>query len=160
MHLVVSKQLKALILTKDISEQGIVVRQPDCLTLQHFNYQCSRRRTDDGIPYGPTVPSYIDFTVRVTDKAQGKAFFERVGLNKSFRYSFLFNASFASKKKLSDYEDAMVITGYLVEMEEFYDQPRNPEEYSEQLLLHCRLLLCSIDYQGSKDSLTLTITED
>ena len=152
--------LKALILTKDITESKVVVKQADCLTLQHFSYQCGRKRTASGIPYGPTVPSYLNFTIRITDKEQEKGFLERAGLNEPFRYSFLFNATFDTSrhKKLSDYEDAMVVTGYIVEMEEFYDEPQVGST-DEQSLLRCCLLLCNISYLGS-NPVTLTITED
>lgn len=154
---------KALILTKDITENKIVVKQADGLTLQHFSYQCGRKRTASGVPYGPTVPSYLDFTIRVSAKGQGKVYFERAGLNMPFRYTFLFNATFDSKKKniLSDYDDAMIVTGYIVEMEEFFDPPKG-ESSDEQSLLRCRLLLCSISYLGTTGTkpVQLTITED
>ena len=89
--------LDAIILTKDISESGINVFKTDRFTVQQFSYRCGRSRTSSGIPYGPTTPSYLDFTVRVTAKEQGKVFFERAGLNKPFRYSLLFNAAFDTK---------------------------------------------------------------
>ena len=151
---------KALILTKDITEDKVVVKQADCLTLQHFSYQCGRKRTSSGIPYGPTTPSFLDFTIRVTAKGQGKVYFERAGLNMPFKYTFLFDAKFdtTGAKKLSEYGDAMVITGYIIEMEEFFDEPQN-ENSDEQSLLRCRLLLCNIIYLGTKP-VKLTITED
>ena len=160
--------LSAIILTKDISDDSITVYQSDKLTLQHFSYQCSRKRTASGIPYGPTVPSYLDFTVRVTEKEQGKAFYERAGLGQPFRYSFLFDAVFEDEE-LKSYKDAMVVTGYIIESEDFFDQPEitgydendKPVYFSdEQQLLRCRLLLCGIEYMGKTTSLKLTITED
>lgn len=160
--------LNALILSKDISE-GIVVGRDDGITVQDFSYKCSRRRTDAGIPYGPTVPSYLDFTIRVAAAESEKVFFERSGLNKSFRYTFLFNAKFNGKNnKLSGYDEAMIVSGYIVEMEEFFDQPvmsfdteGKPIVFSdEQQLLRCRLLLCGIEYLGDERSSKLTITED
>ena len=77
-----------------------------------------------------------------------------------FRYTFLFNATFDSKKKnkLSVYEDGMVVTGYIVELEEFFDEPVG-DSSDEQSLLRCRLLLCNIIYLGT-NPVKLTITED
>lgn len=160
MPVVFSNQLNALLVTDDISEQGVNVWKDNCFTVQHFGYQCSRKRTETGHPYGPTVPSYLDFTVKVEDKADGKVFYERMKSYKPFPYSFLFNANFDTRRGgLSSCEDALVAFGYIVEVEEIYSAPRAGGQ-GEQALLRGRLLLSRINYPGRERTLTLSITHD
>ena len=156
---VFSNQLKALLITEDISEQGVNVWQDNCFTIQHFSYQCRRKRNESGTPYGPTVPSYLDFKVRVADKDQGKVFFDRMGSGKSFPYSFLFNADFNDMRRLSQCEDAMVATGYIVDIEEVCERPQDSGE-GNQMFLCGRLLLCNLAYLGREKVLKLMITND
>ena len=155
-----SNELKALLVVDDITEQGVSVMQENCFTVQHFSYACSRRRNQAGVPYGPTVPSYLDFTVKVTSDNNGKVFMDRMRQNKTFPYSFLFNARFNDMRYLSEYEDAMVATGYIVDVEESYDNTPREKGSSDQILIRARLLLSNITYLGYERELELMITKD
>lgn len=154
-----SNQLKALLITENIAEQGVSVWQGNCHTVQHFSYECRRRQNDSGTPYGPTIPAYLDFTIRQADGESGKVFFDRMLSHESFPYSFLFNASFNDMRRLSDCEDAMVVTGYVINLEETYDKTQESGS-EEQLLLKGRILICNIAYLGREKVLKLTITND
>ena len=156
---VFSNQIKALLITENISEQGVNVWQNNCYTVQHFAYECRRKRNASGTPYGPTTPSYLDFSVRIASPDSGKVFFERMHASKSFPYSFLFNASFNDMRKLTECEDAMVATGYVINLEEAYDKPLE-DGAQGQMLLRGRLLLCNIAYLGRDRVLKLMITTD
>ena len=156
---VFSNQIKALLITEDISEQGVSVWQSNCYTVQQFAYECCRKRNASGTPYGPTTPSYLDFSVRIASLDCGKVFFERMNASRSFPYSFLFNASFNDVHRLSEYEDAMVATGYIINLEEAYDRPFE-DGAQGQMLLKGRLLLCNIAYLGRDNVLKLMITTD
>jgi hypothetical protein len=160
MPAIFSNQLKALLVVEDITEQGVNVWQDNCFTVQHFSYDCHRRRNDAGEPYGPTVPAYLDFTVKVASDNNGKVFFERMQQDETFPYSFLFNASFNSMRRLSECQDAMVVTGYIVEVEESYGEVSTEEGVEEQMLIHARLLVSNIAYLGQESILELTITKD
>ena len=157
---VLSNQLKALLVLDDITDEGVSVWQNNCFTVQHFSYQCNRQRNEAGVPYGPTLPSYLDFTVRVSENDSAKLLFERIGISKTFPYSFLFNASFSTQRRLSDCEDGMVAQGYLVELDESYDSAANNGGTQEQMLIRGRLLLSHIRYVGRENSLKLNITND
>ena len=154
-----SNQLKALLITEDVSEQGVSVWQGNCHTVQHFTYECRRHRNDSGIPYGDTLPAYLNFTIRLADGESGKVFYERMLSHDPFPYSFLFNASFNDMRRLSDCEDAMVASGYIIDLEENYDKPQEPGS-GEQLLLKGKILLSNIAYLGRERVLKLIITND
>ena len=155
-----SNQLKALLVTENITEPGVVVWQNNSFTVQHFSYMCCRHRDDSGTPYGSTIPAYLDFTVRIAAGSSAKVFYERMRQNESFPFSFLFNASFNDMRKLSEYEDAMVATGYLIDMEETFDKSPVEDGSQEQMLVRGRLLLSNIAYLGREKVLKLTITND
>lgn len=156
----ISNQLKAMLVVEDITEQGIQVRQGNCFTVQHFSYECRRRRNDAGTPYGPTLPAYLDFTVKVAYGDSGKVFFDRMQRTETFPYSFLFNASFNGMRRLSECEDAMVATGYIVDLEEFYESAPTSDGSAEQMLIRARLLISNLAYLGRERTLDLTITND
>ena len=155
-----SNYLKAVLVMENIAEQDVVVTQTTSFTVQQFSYECSLSRDDSGNLYGQTIPSYLDFTVRVSSDDNGKAFFERMQLNESFPYSFLFNVSFNNVRTLADCEDAMVATGYVVDVEEVYDNALNDEGMAEQMLIKVKLLLSNIAYLGKERILDLKITND
>ena len=157
---VLSNQLKALLVLDDVTEDGVSVWQNNCFTVQHFSYQCNRQRNEAGSPYGPTLPSYLTFTVRIAENDSARLLFERIGMGKTFSYSFLFNASFSAQRRLSDCEDAMVAQGYLVELDESYDSDANNAGAQEQMLIRGRLLLSHIRYVGRENILKLNITND
>lgn len=157
---VFSNQLKALLVLEDITEQGVSVWQNNCFTVQHYHYLCRRERNDAGIPYGRTVPSFLEFTIRVAAADSAKTLMERMQSQESFPFSFVFNASFAENRRLSDWEDAMVVRGYLVDVEETYDKTQAEAGAQEQMLIKGRLLLSNLAYVGRERVMKLTITKD
>lgn len=156
----ISNMLKAMLVVEDISDPGVQVRIDNGFVVQHFSYECHRQRNDAGTPYGPTVPSYLDFIVKVASEDSGKVFFDRMQRNETFPYSFLFNASFNNIRRLSDCEDAMVATGYIVDMEESFESAPAEDGSSEQMLIHARLLISNLTYLGKERTMKLIITND
>ena len=160
MPVLLSNQLKALLVVEDITEQGVNVWRDNCFVIQHFHYDCHRRRNDAGEPYGPTVPAYLSFTVRVTSDNNGKILFERMQSHDTFPYSFLFNATFNASRRLSECQDAMVVTGYVVDVEETYESALSEDGEAEQMLIHAKILMSNIKYLGRERYLQLTMTND
>ena len=160
MATVLSNQLKAMLVMEDVTEQGVSIVQNNSFTVQHFSYGCTRKRDHAGVPYGPTVPSYLDFSVRVTADDSAKQFFERMYSRDAFPFSFLFNASFNENRRLTECQDALVARGYLIEVEETCDTSGQDAAASGQMLIKGRLLLSQLIYAGSDKNLTLTITND
>ena len=152
MPTVFSNQLKAMLVTEDVlNQKDISVSQSNAYTVQHFSYECKRDRTSAGEPYGPTLQSFLDFTIRVSSEESAKLFFERLYINQPFPYSFLFNATFNGIKMLSQCQDALVARGYIVSAKEVYDS---------QMLLQVRILLSKISYLGTENNLELQINQD
>lgn len=160
MATVLSNQLKAMLVMDDITEQGVSIVQNGSFTVQHFSYGCTRKRDQAGVPVGPTLPSYLDFSVRVTAGDSAKLFFERMYSQEAFPFSFLFNANFNENRRLTDCQDALVARGYLIAVEQFCDTSGQDAGDSAQMLIKGRLLLSKLIYAGSQKNLTLTITND
>ena len=141
-----------MLVTEDvINQKDVSVSQSNAYTVQHFSYECKRDRTRAGEPYGPTLQSFLDFTIRVSSEESAKLFFERLYINQPFPYSFLFNATFNGIRMLSQCQDALVARGYIVSAKEVYDS---------QMLLQVRILLSRIDYLGTDNKLELIINQD
>ena len=160
MPAIFSNELKAILVLEDITEEGVSVPQSNCFTVQHFHYRVERPRDADGVPFGTDQPAYLEFTVRISADDSGKTFFERMVSPENHPYSFLFNATFNAARRLSQYEDALVATGYMIETEEAYDKEPLRQGSQEQMLIRARLLLSNLVYLGQENDLKLTITND
>lgn len=156
----------ALLVTDDITESGVSIYRDKCATVQHISYECRRRRNGAGFPFGSTLPSYLDFTIKVSPGNNGKVFFDRMQQDKTFPFSFLYNAEFQAESQgstnlvLSKYVAAMVATGYIVDAEESYENIQLGATSVDQMQIHVRLLLSKITYPGGDNPLYLTITQD
>jgi hypothetical protein len=64
-----------------------------------------------------------------------------------FAFSMIFNASYDDFQILQDYEDAMIVNGYVVEIEELFDTIA-PQHNG--MILNMKILLHSLDYIGSR----------
>ena len=152
-----SNNIKALLITEDLSEVEIV-SQNSCFTLQHFNYDCNRCRNEMGEPYGPTVSVILQFSIRTLTENGGKIFYERLKSTSPYSYTFIFNATFNANKQLSGYEDAMIVSGYVIDIEEsFYSATSGEDKQPEQMLMSAKLLLQDITYIGKNSNKTLSI---
>lgn len=156
-----SNQTKALLVTEDIHEEGVGILKEDCFVVQHFSYCCERARDGEGRPYGPTVTSFLDFTVRVSSDERCGRFYDRIASAEAYPFSFLFNACFNETGRFSGCDDAMVARGYLCDIQEVFETLKTEDGSQEQVLLHCCILLNSISYLGDRDAvLKLMITLD
>lgn len=152
----ISNHVKALLVAEDFSEVARV-SQSNCLTVQHFDYRCSRSRNESGMPYGPTVSVIIQFSFKSLSNNKGKIFYDRLKSQSPFPYTFVFNATFDSVQQLSRYDDAMIVSGYIVDIEESFDKAAAPGETVEQMLTNVKMLLCSITYVGKDSNKTLSL---
>lgn len=141
-----SKNLKGLFTFDDLTDSGVRISQENCYTLQDYTYDCHRSRNKKGEPYGNTVGSVLWFTVKVSGCQKYKPFYDQLQSRMPHSFTFLFNATFDSGKYLESYDSALVISGFLIDAEEYY---RSSTE--EQMSLKLGVLLKSIVYMGNTD---------
>ena len=149
-----SNNIKALLIPEDFTEMKGVA-QEKCLTVQHFDYKCQRCRNEEGVPYGSTVSVILSCTIRTVNSLQ--SYYDNLKSNNPNTYTFVFNAVFDEQKKLSDYEDAMIVAGHIINIEEEFNSASNEDGESEQILFNVKILLSSITYVGKNSNKKLSI---
>ena len=146
-----SNELKALVVPENLVDNPMNVLKEQCLTVQHFDYQCEHKRNASGEVYGPTEPVILKFSVRMNAPRQAKVFYDNLLNNSYFDYSFLFNATFNDNQRLNDCEDGMVVNGYVVSVEENYSAGQNVAGKDEQISLDVTILARSVIYLGRNE---------
>ena len=63
-------------------------------------------------------------------------------------------------RRLSDCDDAMVATGYVVDVEEIYENAAPGSQDTRQMLVHVKLLVSNLAYLGREKVLKVTVTND
>ena len=150
--------IKGLVVTEDIAKkegQTVDVTSPTCYTLQDFGYSCHRERGNGVFPYGPTLSTGLDFTVKLENSKRGKSFYENMNENTPTAFTFLFDTSLNKKNTLSSFVNAFVVRGYVVDVEESYDKNPDNNVVNEKdagkprmMLMHVRLLMTDITFVG------------
>ena len=143
-----SNELKALMVAEDFLENPLSVLKEHCLTVQHFDYMCEHKRNASGEVYGATEPVILKFTVRVNSPMHTKVFYNNIISNSYHHYSFLFNATFNANQRLADYEDGMVVDGYIVRTEESFSSGKSQTGEEGQILFDVTLLVRNVTYLG------------
>lgn len=147
-----SNHIKALLIIDDVFEAAVPAHRSSCITLQQFDYSCGRTRDELGMPYNDTGSIVLQFTIKAADSdGNGRVFYERLRSVDSYSYSFVFNATFDSDKRLSGYEDAMTAEGYVVEVEEIYSSSFATGS-EEQMLMKVKLIVREITYAGKNNN--------
>ena len=90
----ISNYIKATLFFDDFSE--INVKKEQGFTLQQFNYECSRKRNNMGMPYGPTQTTVLKFLIKSLPDGYLKEVYKRLDENTDSSFSIVFNAAFRS----------------------------------------------------------------
>lgn len=159
MALTYSNELKAVVVTENFLENPMSVMKENCLTIQKFSYDCVHKRNSAGEVYGPTEPVILNFKVRVNSPYHAKAFYFALGQNHHYDFSLLFNVTFGANDRLADYEDGMVVNGYVVEVEEAYHSAKDEEGHDEQMMLNVKVLVRSAIYLGKEKNFINTFIQ-
>lgn len=128
-------------------------------TLQHFDYKCQRSRDVDGEPYGPTVSSLMTFTIRNVSGTDLENIYGNLKQATSQEFTFLFNVEFdaSNNNVYVSHEAAMYVTGYVVDIEEYFVAEKEKDAEAKQMEMEVKLLLSNITYLGgSKEGDTST----
>ena len=154
-----SNELKAVVVMENFLDNPMNILKENCMTVQHFNYECVHKRNDSGEIYGAVNPVMLDFVVRANSPRQAKAFYKELVTNEPVNFSFLFNVTYNENQRLNDYEDGMVVNGYIVHIEEEYASRANQEGSSTQIELHVKILSRSVTYLGSDNNFNSTFIQ-
>jgi len=147
-----SNELKAVVVMENFLENPLNVMKENCMTVQHFNYECEHKRNEAGEIYGAINPVMLEFTVRVNSPRQARAFYKELVSNEHSNYSFLFNVKYNENQRLNTYEDGMVVNGYIVHIEENYTTAAHEDGSSTQIELSVKLLSRSVTYLGADNN--------
>lgn len=155
---------KASFFFYDITDPTVTAKKEQSLTLQRFEYECSRNRNTEGMPYGPTLASMLRFTLKSLPDGYLKEFYRRLGDHDVSCFSIVLDAVFQNNGQednvLSDYGGALVVTGQIVDIDETYqtydsDRLREGKAAGESdhdlMVITVEFLLQSITYVGNNN---------
>lgn len=155
-----SNNLKAILIPDDVTLSAAGHYRNQFYTVQHFEYKCERSRDEDGVPFGSTLSVILRNSIKAVSADAGKVLFERLKMNSRFPYTFVFNATFDKDSKLDSYGDAMVVYGYVVDVEETHNCVPSPDGSAQQMLISFDILVSSITYLGKESNKSLYITHN
>lgn len=157
MSFVLSNHLKAVFLKGNILDDDARFSQYDCLTAQRFDYNFERTCNSKGIPFGSTTHPVVSFSLRFMDDLKVKSFFSLINSMDVAEFSFVFGVTFDENRRISSYENAVVVRGYVVGLEQDYTYNVSSEgEF--QRLLNVEFLALDVTYAGSQSNKTLVIS--
>ena len=150
-----SKELKAVVTLDNVLDGAKRVLKENCLVVQNSDYQCSLKRNEKGRVFGAMESVILSFRVRVNDPRHAMIFLMELASNNVSCFSFLFNATYGPNERLRDYEDGMVVRGYLVSAEEQYSTETSETGRYKQMLLDLKLLVSEVIYLGYEEDKNL-----
>ena len=148
----ISNYIKATLFFDDFSE--VKVKKEQGFTLQQFNYECSRKRNNMGMPYGPTRTTILRFLIKSLPDGYLKEIYKRLDENVDSSFSIVFNATFRmdenGENTLNDYDSALIITGFVISVDESYgEDPQTSKATANLMMTDVGFLTKSITYVGS-----------
>lgn len=148
----ISNYIKATLFFDDFSE--VKVKKEQGFTLQQFNYECSRKRNNMGMPYGPTRTTILRFLIKSLPDGYLKEIYKRLDENADSSFSIVFNATFRmdenGENTLNDYDSALIITGFVISVDESYgEDPQISKATANLMMTDVGFLTKSITYVGS-----------
>lgn len=155
-----SNELKAVVVMADMSESGTTVTRDQCMSVDHFLYRCERKRDSDGHTYGANEPVELSFRVRINAAEQARPLYQQLANEEFDTLTFIFNATFSNTKRLSGYEEAMSVEGYIVDIEDDFHSAALTSQDEEQIYLRARMQVRSISYIGQDETKTLCFIHD
>ncbi len=157
MSFVLSNHQKAVVFSGDILEGDGKFSQDDSLVVQNLDYNFERTCNSNGIPFGITANPVVEFSIRFMEDCKVKSFFSLLNDNDLVEFSLVFGATFDANRKTCDYQNAIVLSGYVVEVDQDYSY--NESSTGEfQRLLKIRFLAAEVTYAGSQSNKTLVIS--
>ena len=163
MAITLSNHLKATLYTDDIrslDERKFRIPYDRCFTVLHFSYECRRERNKLGYPFGDTTSTILNFTVRLMSPEDGKPFYHQMQQNEPEFFTFLFNVTLFNRQAVTGYEDAMIVNGYVIDVDDDFTNAPTSEGDTEQMLIHVKLLVANITYVGLNGNRSIEISRN
>ena len=154
-----SNELKAVAVMANMTEAADGITSDQCMSVQHFDYHCAHKRDAKGRTYQANEPAILRFRVRLNSAEQAQLFYQKLTDSEFGFLSFVFNVTFSETGRLQDYDDAMVIEGYIVDLQEDFHSAALAER-EELITLSVRMLVRAITYLGQYDNKTLCFIYD
>ena len=137
---------------EDMQTIGIVSKR-DCLTIQHYNYECSRPLNNMGKPFGNTNGAILSLEVVVDNFHLMKTFYERLGSNEAYNISMIFNPFFKKDDSLDKYDQVIDVRGYVIDIHENYSTEKRPDGAEKQMSATVQFLISALTYKAGGNSL-------
>jgi len=151
--------LKAVLFPENMLELPNSVIETSCYTVQDYKYRCYRERDSFGTPHGAITSDNLTFSIIISGIKGCKIFYERMEEMESSAFSFLFNATFNNFGRLTNFEDGLIVHGYVVDIQE-KTKSYSDEGHDEQLQLDVTLQLTDMQFLGKEKVHQLEITKD
>lgn len=152
------RHLKGVFAPLDMLDDGNIVREEHCFTLQDYSYECHRTRNEEGRPYGRIVNTVLSFTIRLPHLQENLPFYRQMKDHEPLTFSFIFNANFDDLRQLSSYDDAMTVRGYVVDIIDSFGSKASLSATTAQVSVGVKMLLTAINYVGTNYNQQLLIT--
>ena len=142
--------LRAMLVAEDITMVKEGITKDKCYVVQHYAYSSQRDRVGSLMMSGVEDSSFIDLVIRIADSGTAKQFYQQMTESEPFAYSILFNASFNANERLTGFDDAIMVKGFIVDIEEIINTSALDTQDDTQVLMKVRLLLSTITYLGNR----------
>ncbi len=146
-----SNELRAVLFKDNFLDNPKNVMKENSMVIQQFSYECERLRNKSSDVYGATKPVIMKFTIRVNSPSHAKELYQRLVVSGHYEYSILFNVTYDANQRLLDYEDGMVVDGYVVSVVENYNSLKDEDGLDKQMMLDVELLVRSTLYLGREE---------
>lgn len=149
---ILSNNVKVSLATVDICEQNLLSRN-SLATVQSYDYNLVKIINPYGTVSDNAGGSVFKFTIRVGTKDNLTVYYERLQQTFQTAFSLLFNPIFDDSGNLVSYGGALIIRGYVVDLEEIYDR-QLADTQGEQMSLSVNVLIKKIIYIGENNNLS------
>lgn len=155
-----SNEIKVLIYVGDMDEEIGCLRKEDCNNVLQYSYDSVRGRDQKGFPTGDSSSLILKLKIRNFTHTLSRHFLIAIGKNRPYDYNFLFNATFDDNKVLKGYDNKMQARGYVVDIEETFDNYQSEGGADGQKIMTVELLLSRLTFTGENNNSVLTISND
>lgn len=152
------RHLKGVFTPIDMLDDGNIIREENCFTLQDYNYECHRVRNDEGKPYGRIVNTMLSFTIRLPHLQENLPFYRQMKDHEPLTFTFIFNADFDNLHQLNGYSEALTVKGYVVDITDSFGSSSSISATTSQVSVTVKMLLSAINYVGISSNKQLLIT--